>query len=46
MIRQIVTRIIRRADDPDTELFEDLLSRKALQLVIGFGPDFRCGILV
>ena len=46
MIRQIVTWIIRRPDDPDPELFENLLSRKAFELVVRFGPDFWRGILV
>ena len=46
MIRQIVTRIIRRAHDPNLELLENLLSRKTLQLVVGFRPDFRCGCFI
>ena len=46
MIHQIITRVVCRSHHPNPELLEDLLSRKSLQFIIGFSPDFGGGRLV
>ena len=39
MVREIVGRIIRGANDRDPEFFEDAMGREVLELLVGLRPD-------